>query len=410
MTQLRNLKVRASDSPSIDAFGRWRSSEPEAIFDSKQIFDNQPLLWDDAETSGSGTGSSHSTDTASTTLSVGATTAGTRVRQTFRRFNYQPGKSQLILLTGVLGASASGVTRRIGYFDEENGLFFEHDGTNLKVVRRTYTSGSAVDNSVNQSSWNLDAMDGNGGSGITLDLSKSQIMIIDIEWLGVGRVRMGWVIDGLIYYCHQFLNANSLSLVYMSTPNLPLRYEISNDGTGAASNLIHICGAVISEGGSEEKGITRTVRRAASAFTTGNDTNLYPLISIRLKSTHLGQSLIPESYSVTCTSTADFETVLIINPTVAGTDNASWTNLSNSAVQYDISRDSTNTLSSGTELYADQGSSSNQVKGTVTPQIKQALLIGSDISGTQDELVLAVMNLASGTETYHATLNFRELV
>lgn len=40
-----------------------------------------------------------------------------RVRQTFKRFNYQPGKSQLIIRTEILGVSNTGITKRLGLFD-----------------------------------------------------------------------------------------------------------------------------------------------------------------------------------------------------------------------------------------------------------------------------------------------------
>lgn len=163
-------------------------------------------------------------------MSVGATTAGVRARQTRMRFNYQPGKGQEVILTGVFGAGQAGITKRIGYFDTNNGLFFQLSGTTLSVVRRTSTSGSPVDNVVTQANWNIDKLDGTGASGVTLDLTKTQIMIIEFEWLGVGRVRYGFDIDGKIIFVHQLFNANNLTEVYISTPNLPVKYEIANDG------------------------------------------------------------------------------------------------------------------------------------------------------------------------------------
>ena len=89
------LSKSTGAGPASDAFGRLRTSEPYTIFDSKQIFDNQPLFWDDQEESGSGTTSVHDADAARTRIGVANTTAGKRTRQTFMRFNYQPGKSQL---------------------------------------------------------------------------------------------------------------------------------------------------------------------------------------------------------------------------------------------------------------------------------------------------------------------------
>ena len=88
--------IKASDSASIDAFARLRVSNPYTIFDSKQIHDNLPRRWDDQEISGSGTTSTYNTNEASTTIAVSSLTAGRRVRQTFMRFNYMPGKSTMV--------------------------------------------------------------------------------------------------------------------------------------------------------------------------------------------------------------------------------------------------------------------------------------------------------------------------
>jgi len=158
MTELRRQLITAQDSPSIDAFGRWRVSEPQTIFDSKQLYDAQPLFWDDQQVSGTGTTSTHNPNTASTVLSVSGTTAGRRVRQTFMRFNYQPGKSQLILCTGTLSATGggTGIVRAMGLYDDKNGIFIRDNQGTVEAVIRTYTSGTAVDNAVSQANWNLD--------------------------------------------------------------------------------------------------------------------------------------------------------------------------------------------------------------------------------------------------------------
>ena len=242
-----------STSPTRDAFSRLRVSEPLHLFASKQLANNQPLFWDDAVLSGAGTSSTYNTNQASTTLAVSNLTAGSRARQTFRSFQYTPGKSQLIDLTFVSTAPAAGITKRVGYFNTNNGLYFEQAGTTLQVVTRTFTSGAVVNNAVTQANWNLDKLDGSGGagnpSGLTLDVTKTQILVIDFQWLGVGAVRFGFNINGVLYYVHQFRNANNLSLVYTQIPSLPLRYEITNDGTGGVASLTHICASVASEGG-----------------------------------------------------------------------------------------------------------------------------------------------------------------
>lgn len=402
MSYFENVNIKSQDSFSIDAFGRWRVSEPETIFDSKQLYDNQPLFFDDSEVSGGSTTSSHSTDTASTTIGVALNTAGRRVRQTFMRFNYQPGKSQLIFCTGVLDKSGggTGITRGFGYYDDDNGLFLQDDEGTYKFVRRTYVTGSAVDNKVAQSSWNLDTMDGNGTSGITLDFSKTQILIIDFEWLGVGRVRMGFVIDGKIYYAHEFLNTNNLSVVYMSTPNLPIRYEIENDGTGAASTMDHICCSVMSEGGIQKLGILRHNATGAVASLSAN--TRYAIMSGRLKTTHLGVSIDVENVSLTGSSNDQALWQFYVGGSVAGTYN--FSDYANSAVQI-AEGTSSNTHSGGTEL--DGGFfTTNQAVVFNTPT---AARLGAQIDGTRQEWHLCVTPITNNMSV-RASVTWRELL
>jgi hypothetical protein len=201
-----NLPVQFGDSPSIDAFARARFSQPFTLFDSKQIWDdpdiannaeNYPLFWDNQEVSGGGTSTAFNVNRASTILGVSLNTAGERVRQTKQRFNYQPGKSQVGIFTCINLGSTSGIAKRVGLFDDANGLFFQSQDGVVSVVVRSFATGVAVDTAIPQSSWNKDKMDGTGASGVTLDFAKSQIPFVDFEWLGVGRVRFGWFVDGM---------------------------------------------------------------------------------------------------------------------------------------------------------------------------------------------------------------------
>jgi hypothetical protein len=391
-----------------DAFARLRVSNPQTIFDSKQIGDNQPLFWDDEEVSGTGTSSTYNTNQASTTLSVGASTAGKRIRQTFRKFNYQTGKSQLVLLTGVLGAPATGITRRIGQFDNNNGYMFISSPTSFAVGIRTFTSGVASDNIVNQSSFNLDKLDGTGTSGFTIDLSKTNIYFFDYQWLGVGAVRFGVVIDGKPVYCHQFNHANILTLVYTSTPNLPLRFEIENDGTGAASNLVHICSSVITEGGRADTGVIRGLNRADNSLTTNNDALIYPLIGLRLKAGYLGAFVRYIDHQIICTSTAEYAWYVILKPAITGTA-PTWLNLTNSSIQYCFPTNAT-TISSGSILATGLGSDTVQNKAGVQALVQSELAIGADINDVPDEIYLGVQRIVGTTETFYSSINFSETI
>lgn len=391
---------------NLDAFYRLRVSQPATIFDSKQIADSQPLFWDDSQTSGSGTSTTFNTNQASTTIAVGNLTAGTRVRQTFRHFNYQPGKSQLIIMTGVIGAAGTGITKRIGLFNANNGLFFEQAPSGMGVVVRSFTGGSASDIRVPQADWNLDTMDGNGPSGITLNFTKTLIYFIDFEWLGVGTVRFGFFVNGIPYYVHAVHNSNINTVVYMSTPNLPLRYEISNSGTGGADSLVHICTTVITEGGRQSTGIERALNRATDTLTTLNDANIYPLIGLRLKSTALGAFIRLLDYQIICTTTADYAYYIIINPTITGTA-LSWTGLTNSAIDYTYGTNAT-TISGGTTISTGLGSDTAQNRSGIHRFTESDLVIGSSIAGTPQEIYLGVQRLTGTTETFYAAVVWSE--
>lgn len=391
----------------LDAFSRMRVSQPQTLFDSKQIHDNQPLFWDDQEVSGSGTTSTHSADRASTIIGVAANTAGKRTRQTFQRFNYQPGKGHLVIMTARMdaGAAETGITARVGYFDDNNGLFFQLKDGVISVVRRTNVSGTPTDTVVPQSAWNLDRFDGSGNddtnsSGIAIDPTASQILFIDFEWLGVGRVRFGFFIDGKPVYCHEFLNTNNLSAVYMSTPNLPIRYSIENDGNAGAASLEHICSTVASEGGAESLGTL--YHDDSGALTTLANTATYAAIGLRLKSGYLGTNVLLEAASLIVTSGNDrCQWDVRFNPTVAGT--FTYNDVTNSGVQ--IAKGSlSNTVTGGQKF--DGGFFDSALPASRA--LRNARRLGVDISGTVDTVVLCLSPITNNISVESA-LTWREL-
>lgn len=272
--------VKVSDGPSSDSFGRLRVSNPVTLFDSQHQYDKSPIQWGEVIT-GSAT-STHEPDKSSILLAVTASASDAVVRQSREYFRYQPGKSQLIYMTAAFGAASAGVTKKFGYYDTENGFFVEQDASGvINVVQRSKESGSVVDTTIAQSSWNHDVMDGSGASGITLDGTKGQILVIDLQWLSIGRVRIGFEINGLITYVHHFHHANVDTGPYMTTANLPCRYEISTTGANTGS-FRTICSSVISEGGFEE------IR--GNVFTALNSTLIAvttrrPILSFRPKAT-----------------------------------------------------------------------------------------------------------------------------
>ena len=391
-----------------DSFGNLKTSEPLTEFDSKQIFDNQPLFWDDQERSGSGTSSTYTKNRASTTIGVSNLTAGNRTRQTYKSFNYQTGKSFNVFETFVMGSPVSGVTKRIGYFDDNNGIFLECSDDYYLVLRSNVT-GTPVEEKIAQSNWNIDTLNGSGLSGVTIDFTKAQIFAIEFQWLGVGDVVLGFDIGRETILVHQFNNSNVKDAVYMSTPNLPLRYEISNDGTGGAATLEHVCSNVQVKGGRALTGETRSVTRGDDEFTATTVNTWYPVISIRLKSTSIGAVIKSFRASVSCTSNSFYYVALIANPIIGGTDNASWVSVPNANFEYDISRDSTNpiTIDSGRSRLIDAvtvATSSDDIQFRADSDYYP----GFSIDGTQEELCLAVLKTAGASEDFLASLTIQD--
>lgn len=253
-TELRDSPItvlsQIPDGPNLDAFSRLRVSSPKTIFDSSFLYDLLPLVYGQVATGGGSI--THAPLVSSAQMTVNTVSGAVAIMQSYTYHRYLPGKSQAVLMTQVLGAAVTNVVKRCGYFDSNDGIYLEQNGTtDVAIVRRTSTSGSAVNNRVVQADWNIDKLDGTGASGLTLDLSKASILVIDLQWLGMGRVRVGFDIDGKIIYTHQFLNANSLTVPYMKTGTLPIRWEISNIGTSSGTSMYATCSAVLSEGGDE---------------------------------------------------------------------------------------------------------------------------------------------------------------
>ena len=399
-----SLMTLNQNSTSFDGFGRLRSGLPYTIFDSKLTVDNAPLFWDESLVSGAGITSSYLADESAVQFSSTLNTAGRFVRQTFMRFNYQPGKSQRILITGVLNNSGGGVgvTTRLGYYDDNNGIFFQYADGVFGVGIRSSTTGTPVDDVVTQANFNGDKNpEGGGDDELNVDLTKTQIFAIDFEWLGVGRVRVGVIQGGAETTLHYFENANIRNKVYMTTPNLPVRYEMITQATSAASTMKCICSSVISEGGQENNGILRYTSNGVTNVDANVAGTVYAVIGIRLKSTHLESTIKEVKGTLLATTNDNFEWTLRFNPTVAGT--FTYADETNSSVQ--TAKGATaNTVTGG--LIIDGGYGSSNVQQSA--QLVNSIHLGSKIDGTPDTLVLCVRPLTSNCDMF-GSITWREL-
>lgn len=339
-----NVLVGFGDSAALDAFQRLRVSMAHRIFDSQQEYGLDTLrTWDctangtlptilapnGSVTNGSNAVGPTSSSTRMTPITVSTTNGDYSILQSRQYTRYIPGFSHLVLMTGVFASGASWTA---------------------KLVRRTSTSGSPVEEEVAQANWNIDKFDGTGPSGITLDLTKTQILFIGAQWLGVGRVIMGFDINGRLYPAHQFLHANVLTLPYTQKFNLPVRYEIRNTGAAeskarggyfdhangfflettravAGGTINFVCCSVQSEGADEARGFPQSINPGIASIAV---TTRRPIFSIRPSATfsgltNRGHIEIDDYWLTASTNSSIYE--VVIGGTLTG---AAWLAVGNS--------------------------------------------------------------------------------
>lgn len=378
---------------NLDAFGRLRVSNPYTLFDSQNRYAIDPQY--DTSTATGGT-TTYLPNESAVSLDVTTASGSEVVRQTYRSFPYQPGKSLLVLMTFVMNAKKTNLRQRVGYFSTQNGVYLEQNNTGApRFVLRSYTGGSVSDaRFAEQNQWNGDKLDGTGPSGLSLDLTKSQILWFDFEWLGMGNVRCGFVINGQFIVCHTFFNANILNTVYMTTAILPLRLEITNTGaTASASTMKQVCATVISEGGYQQTSQDHVVRRTTLFPTIG--TTFVPLVSIRLNSSNLGAVVLPNRIQALPTTSQNYEVALVKNPTLTG---ASWTAApSDSNVQYDVSATATTGGTIVQTAYVTSSGSGGVGNLNDVTGYNWDLQLGASLAGTSDIYTLQIRTVSGAT-------------
>ena len=400
-----NQSILANDPMLADAFGRIRVSQPLTLFDSSHRFDDNGL-WSTA-TATSGTAVFNSAQ-GLVDLTVTAASGSSVVRETIKVFSYQPGKSLLVLNTFVMSSAKAGLTQRVGYYGVGNGYYLEQVGTTVQFVERSSVTGSVINTPVLQANWNGDKLDGTGASGLTLDLTKAQILFSDFEWLGVGSVRVGFIINGQYIICHTFHHANLITSTYITTASLPIRYEIFNTaGTSSSSVLKQICSTVISEGGYELRGLQQAVGTpitSARALATAG--TLYPMVSIRLKSTRLDSIVVATAISIIGNTSANYNWQVVAAGTTTG---GSWVSAgANSSVEYNL----TGSSFTGGRILA-SGYFTATASTSVSVDILRAALLATQLerdglTGTAYEFSL-ILTAGTNTETAFASMDWEEV-
>ena len=371
---------------NLDAFGRLRVSEPYTLFDSQNRYIDGDQFSNITATGGNVV---YVQNESSFNLNVSSTSGSSVIRQSKTVQAYQPGKSLLTMNTFAMATLKANLRQRVGYFTTDNGVYFEAVGTTLNLVIRSSTTGVVVEERIPQANWNGNTL----LSGIVLDPTLTQIFWCDIEWLGVGNVRAGFVINGQFIVCHTFQHANQPgnTTVYMTTATLNPRYEITNtDSTSGNSTMKQICSTVISEGGYTPSTTVGYVTNNTSPTRVGSANTVISLCSIRLNPAYPDAVVVPAQLDLLSLDVRYGQFQLIENATIA---NASFSNVVGSVVQSAIHTD---TITDGKVVYAGLSSSRDEVE--ISEDVKKRIQLWRYANGTPSTLTLAVAYTATNAD------------
>lgn len=334
MAFLYDDKISFDDSPSLTAFSRARTAEARLLLETRYQYGSGTSTEMNDLLVGSGT---LVADQARNCYLGNVTTAsGDRVvRQTKQYAPYIAGTSNIGMITFTMNPAKANLKQSVGMFDDYNGFIFRMNQLTPEFVIRKSGVDAEI---VSIANWNLDRLDGSKSnmnkSGILVDFSKSQILVIDYQWLGVGRVRIGFVIGGNIIYCHEFKHANSVTEVYTNQPSLPCRWEIHNVGvTASSSQLMMICAAVYCEGSDAETGFSRAISTDGTAITltTANSANGYGVLAFRLKNTLVGKPNHAlarlKAWSILSNNDCQYKVVILPGKAALSNPNITWTSV-----------------------------------------------------------------------------------
>jgi hypothetical protein len=399
---------------SADAFGRMRVSEPFTLGDYKHIYGLDPNF---INYTVNGATISFQSNQAAARLTTTSNTSSRAVHQTKFYHHYLPGKSQFILASFNFYGAVANVTKRTGYFDDNNGIFFEQagDGT-LSLVVRSFVSGSPVDTRITQSNWNGDKINGTDDSRWSIDITKTQLLWIDFQWLGVGAVRCGFVHDEKYILCHTFYHSGVLPTVYLSNPNLPVRCEIVNTGTTTGGYFDQICTTVMSEGGYVEAGqdwavSSPTLRTIASGATL-------PVLCLRLKPTFktYNNRMIVRLNDIDVFSTGENVKYNVLKlPNQAALTGNTWVDIdADSGIQYNATATAfgaNNEIQNGFVAASTTGNkSTSQGAGKdIGPTAKKNYIVQNFDSTDSEIYAVVVTNLGGSSTTVGVGLQWREI-
>lgn len=391
------MEISASEAVS-DANRFLKVSDPFVVFGNDQVYFKDSVYYTES-TTGGGT-SAFLANEACVNMQVGTASGDRVIRQTRYYFPNHITRATTIMVTALMGAQKANVRQRIGYFDNNDGLFFEQNNVDgLKIVRRFNVGGSPTDTPFLRSSWNIDKLDGFGQSKIVLDTSKVQTFVIDFSW--PSRARFGFLIGGRIIYCHGTDIHNNLSNAGISTPNLPVRWELENTGTSASSTTIKQYGtSVLSDCELTDFGHYASASNGVTGRTAPSGAITLPIIAVRLKAASNRGLIIPKRYSIlTTTATRPLFVEVYVGGTVTG---GAWASASPS-VEANVTGTA---FTGGVRIHSCYVSSA---QSGICEDLNSTVWACADFAGTTDPVTILV-GASGGTAVCHSSLDWKEVV
>lgn len=406
MTTKNNFR---SNDYYIDLFkdngnGAIRTSRPKSLFENRFTFNTSPILFEELYDVG-GT-ISHLPNEHGIQLAIDTTTNARSTYQSKLYVPYTPAETNKFSVGILFGTTGSGIAKRSGLFDNNNGLYWEYTADGIYVCRRSKASGSVVDYKVHQTNWNIDKMDGKGPSQINLDFTKIQMLFCEYSWYGAGYIMFGVQFHKKIHPVHIFSAGNEIAEPIFGSPILPVRYEIISTGSNAADSFKIFGGSASSEGfDSEPTEFTATANNGTSAIAV---TTRRAVLSIRPKTTFnsiTNRALItPISVDIIAnTNGALIE--LIKTPTLTGASFASVSNTS--VVEYDVAA---TTITDGRVVESFYVNAGQGNRGDASVILLDLLPIGlTGVNADVQEIFTVAATSLSGTSNISAAINWKEL-
>jgi hypothetical protein len=365
-------------------------------------YTKDPLIWDEEIT---GTASSTlDTYEATLVLSVGTTTGDRIERQTKRVLPYIPGRENEVIMHFKLNAQQPGIVKRLGILDERSGIYFEDDGTTYNVVLRKTTSGGTTETRIARANWNGDKLDGTGGSGITIDFTKFQTLVIEYNWF-TGHAEIKFIIGNYSHPIHQFEFNNSEDAVITNTPFLPIKWDIHNTTGVSGTHTLEISSyATLSEAGSVPLGVKNTVTTPLVGVKCTDALTYYPILSIRLRSDRIKGIVLPLAFQVAALDNAPIFYKVLLNPSLTGA--TTWDSYDDTHVEYNT--DATALIEGDYTITAGYISPTGQ-GGLINLNTESAFQIGRENMGTTSDVVTIAAASVSGNKDIYAALSWIEV-